>query len=75
MIRSSNGRKELHLESIKKAIEEWKEIYVRFVYQKKFLKIEWFTEIVDSKWKNIDALLCDDWFSYRLFDIIESKII
>jgi general stress protein 26 len=46
MIRSSTGRKEISIEALKKDIEDGKEITVRFVYAKKFLKIDGLAEIV-----------------------------
>ena len=73
MIRSSTGRKEIYIEALKKDIEIWKEIFARFVYQKKFLKIDWFVDILQPSWKIIETILCEDWFSYRPFDIMEIK--
>jgi len=71
MIRSSTGRKEISIEALKQDIELWKEIFVRCAYQKKFLKIDWFAEIVQHSWKIVETVLCEDWFSYRPFDIME----
>lgn len=75
MIRSSTGRKEISIEALKKDIEDGKEITVRFVYAKKFLKIDGLAEIVQPSWKKVDTILCEDWFSYRPYDIMEIKYV
>ena len=46
MIRSSTGRKEISIEALKKEIELGKEIYIRIAYEKKFLKIEGYAEVI-----------------------------
>ncbi len=68
-MRSSKNRKEVHLESMKQDIENGREILARFLYEKKFVKIEWFSEI-----NGVAQLLCDDWVVRRHYDIMETKV-
>ncbi len=74
MIRSSTGRKEISIEALKRDIELWKEIFIRIAYEKKFLKIEGFAEVIQPSWKIVNTVLCENWFSYIPSHIMETKI-